>query len=219
MYKSNRAKFIEQYIELYGNEFYGNEDYSYYKNLYNDNNQLLNSYNNLINNCEKCSLSKTRTKFVFGAGDPYADLVLVGEAPGEQEDIAGEPFVGKSGLLLDKILNAIGLNREKNVFIINAVKCRPDGNRDPLPSEIESCLPYLTNQINIIQPKLIVALGKIAAKTLLKKDSLLKEMRNRTFSFESFPLRVTYHPAALLRNPSLKIKVWEDFKYIRDFVT
>ena len=107
MYKSNRAKFIEQYIELYGNEFYGNEDYSYYINLYNDNNQLLNSYNNLINNCEKCSLSKTRTKFVFGAGDPYADLVLVGEAPGEQEDIAGEPFVGKSGLLLDKILNSV----------------------------------------------------------------------------------------------------------------
>jgi DNA polymerase len=213
-------RFINQHIELFGNEIYSNihkkEDHSLTK-LEPTSGPIL-SFKSSIENCKKCNLGSTRNKFVFGSGDPSADLLLVGEAPGQEEDLQGEPFVGRAGKLLDKILKAIGYTRDTNIFITNIVKCRPPDNRDPLPSEVEDCSPYLNKQIELIKPKIIVALGKVAGKTFLKKDILLKEMRNKTHYFKSIPLRVTYHPAALLRNPSLKKEAWKDFQYIRDFI-
>ena len=127
---------------------------------------------------------------------------MVGEAPGEQEDLQGEPFVGRSGKLLDKILKAIGRDRNKDVFIANVIKCRPPNNRDPLPSEVEKCEPYLKKQIGLINPRLIVALGRVAAKTLLKLDVPLKDMRGKIHSYAGTPLRVTYHPCLLYTSPS-----------------
>ena len=163
-------------------------------------------------------MAKTRKNFVFGEGDSNADLMLVGEAPGEIEDLKGKPFIGKAGRLLDNILKAINRNRSEGVYIANIVKCRPPDNRDPLQSEVQECEPYLINQINIINPKLIVALGKIAAKNLIQQDVALEEMRNKTHNYNGIPLRITYHPAALLRNPDLKKDTWEDFKWVRDYL-
>ena len=214
-------RFIQQHIELFGEEIYSN-GYEKQNNIPSDSNstdKILLNYKLSIENCRECNLGNSRNNFVFGSGDSNADLLLVGEGPGENEDLQGEPFVGRAGKLLDKILRAIGYNRTDKVFITNIVKCRPPDNRDPLPSEVEECLPFLIEQINIIKPKIIVALGKVAGKTLIKKDIMLKEMRNKTHEFNSIPLRVTYHPAALLRNPSLKKDTWEDFKYIRDFLS
>ena len=214
-------RFIQQHIELFGKEIYSN-GYEKQNNMPSDSNstdKILLNYKLSIENCRECNLGNSRNNFVFGSGDSNADLLLVGEGPGENEDLQGEPFVGRAGKLLDKILRAIGYNRTDKVFITNIVKCRPPDNRDPLPSEVGECSPYLIQQINLIKPKIIVALGKIAGKTLIKKDIMLKEMRNDTHEFNSIPLRVTYHPAALLRNPSLKKDAWEDFKYIRDFLS
>ena len=181
--------------------------------IFPDNN--LDSFYNEIKNCTKCSLSKSRTQLVFGIGNPNADIVIVGEAPGKNEDLTGEPFVGRGGKLLDKILNSINLNREK-VFILNVLKCRPPENRDPKPDEIEKCEPYLKKQLEIIKPKLIIALGRISAMTLLKVKDSLTNMRNKIHKYEGVDLIVTYHPAALLRNPNFKRPTWEDFKLIRD---
>ena len=213
-------KYLRQHIELFGDEIYTLIDENYFKNYnnYGSFHDTLNSFKSSIETCEKCNLSLTRNKFVFGSGDPNADLLLVGEGPGEEEDSKGEPFVGKAGKLLDKILKAIGYDRNDNIFITNIVKCRPPENRNPLPSEIEKCTPYLVNQINLVKPKLIVALGKVAGQTLLKQDMLIKKMRKNTHRYNNIPLIVTYHPAALLRNPKLKIDVWKDFQYIRDFM-
>ena len=214
-------RFIQQHIELFGKEIYSN-GYEKQNNIPSDSNstdKILLNYKLSIENCRECNLGNSRNNFVFGSGDSNADLLLVGEGPGENEDLQGEPFVGRAGKLLDKILRAIGYNRTDKVFITNIVKCRPPDNRDPLPSEVEKCLPFLIEQINIIKPKIIVALGKIAGKALIKKDIMLREMRTDTHEFNSIPLRVTYHPAALLRNPSLKKDAWEDFKYIRDFLS
>ena len=213
-------KYMRQYIELFGDEIYAIIDENQIKasDSFSFFNHNLKSFKASIENCEKCTLSHNRNKFVFGSGDPDADLLLVGEGPGEEEDSIGEPFVGKAGKLLDKILKAIDYVRNDNVFIANIVKCRPPENRNPLPSEIEKCTPYLFKQINLIRPKLIVALGKVAGQTLLNENKLIKEMRKNTHQYHSIPLIVTYHPAALLRNPSLKVDVWEDFQYIRDFM-
>ena len=175
----------------------------------------LESFNLSICQCQKCPLGGTRTNFVFGVGNPKADIVFVGEAPGEKEDLAGEPFVGRAGKLLDKILTAIDLSRN-DVYICNVLKCRPPKNRDPLPSEVNLCEPYLKTQLSLINPKLIVALGRIAACTILRTKEPLKKLRNRTFKYEGIDLLVTYHPAALLRNPNFKIPAWEDFQLIRD---
>ncbi|MFB0516063.1 MAG: uracil-DNA glycosylase, partial [Candidatus Neomarinimicrobiota bacterium] len=150
-----------------------------------------------ISSCQNCPLGATRTRFVFGVGDPAADMVFVGEAPGFEEDRQGEPFVGKAGKLLDRVLAAIQLSR-REVYICNILKCRPPGNRDPLASEVEQCLPYLKEQIRIIQPKLIVALGRIAAKHLLGLEESLKNMRHQVYGYEGVEMRVTYHTAALL---------------------
>ena len=213
-------RFINQYIELYGNTIYSNIHKKEGNALTRpeSTSESIFSFQSSIENCRKCNLGTTKNKFVFGTGDPSADLLLVGEAPGQEEDLQGEPFVGRAGRLLDKILKAIGYTRNTNVFITNIVKCRPPDNRDPLPSEVEECSPYLNKQIELIKPKLIVALGKVAGKALLKKDILLKEMRNETYYYKSIPLRITYHPAALLRNPSLKKATWKDFQYIRDYI-
>jgi uracil-DNA glycosylase family 4 len=217
---SDTKSFIKQHIDIFGKEFYLNSHKKYGLILKDQKptNESISDFKLSIENCNRCNLGNTRTKFVFGVGDPNADLLLVGEGPGEKEDLQGEPFVGRAGKLLDKILKAIGYSREKKVFITNIVKCRPPDNRDPLPSEVEECFPFLEKQIDLINPKIIVALGKVAGKTLLKKDILLKEMRNETYYLNCIPLRVTYHPAALLRNPSLKNESWKDFQYIRDFL-
>jgi DNA polymerase len=178
----------------------------------------LNEFGTSISTCKKCNLGQHRNKFVFGVGDSHADLMLVGEAPGREEDLKGEPFVGRAGKLLDKILSAIKMTRHKNVYICNVLKCRPPQNRDPLPDEVEKCEPYLLHQINLIKPKLIVALGRISGTTLLRMDDTLKSMRGRLHDYHGTPLLVTYHPAALLRNSNLKKYTWEDFQFIRDFI-
>lgn len=167
-----------------------------------------------ISNCQACPLGKTRTKFVYGAGNPNADLMFIGEAPGAEEDRRGEPFVGRAGQLLDKILAAIGFTRDQ-IFIANILKCRPPSNRDPQPEEMAHCFPYLKEQIALIQPKVMCALGRIAAQSLLNTKSTLGSMRGKFHEYENVPLLVTYHPAALLRNPNWKRGTWEDVRLLR----
>ena len=174
----------------------------------------LQGFNGQISGCLKCALGHTRTKFVFGVGNPHATLMFVGEAPGADEDAQGEPFVGRAGQLLNKILAAINMNRE-DVYICNILKCRPPNNRTPLPEEVELCIPYLKKQIALIKPKLIVCLGLTAAQNILQVNDSLTKLRGRTLQFEGTPLRVTYHPAALLRNPNWKQPTWEDFQAIQ----
>ncbi|KAA3617485.1 MAG: uracil-DNA glycosylase [Calditrichaeota bacterium] len=166
-----------------------------------------------INKCAKCSLGHTRTNFVFGMGNPQADIMFIGEAPGRDEDMQGLPFVGKAGQLLDKMLFALQMKREE-VYIANVLKCRPPNNRDPLPDEVVHCEPYLKKQIEIIKPKVIVALGRISAQVLLKKSDSLSMMRQSEHSYENIPFIVTYHPAALLRNPRWKANAWLDLQKI-----
>ena len=220
-----KLRYFKQYRDLFGNEiFLQLKNYS----IIGDNSQKkkkrksdsydLISFNDEIKNCLKCDLGKTRKKFVFGVGDFNASLLLVGEAPGEQEDLSGEPFVGRAGKLLDKMLSAINRSRENDVFICNVLKCRPPDNRDPSKEEISKCEPYLVNQIDLIQPKLIVALGRVAGKTLLGVDKSLKDMRNTIHSYHGTNLIVTYHPAALLRNSNWKPDAWNDFKWIRTLI-
>ncbi len=167
--------------------------------------------------CHKCPLGKTRTNLVFGVGNPNANLIFVGEAPGRDEDIQGEPFVGRAGQLLTKIIEAIGLKRS-DVYIANVLKCRPPGNRNPLPEEIVLCMPYLLKQIEIIQPKVLCALGAFAAQTLLSTKAPVGTLRGRFHDYKGIPMMVTFHPAYLLRNPNDKAKVWEDMKKVRDLL-
>ena len=217
---SATKRFINQHIELFGKEIYSN-GYVKQNDILADlssTDKILLNYKLFIENSYKDINENSNNNFIFGSGDSKADLLLIGEAPREEENLKGKLFVGREGKLLDKILKAIGYNRSNKVYITDIIKWRLPDNRDPLPSEVEECLPFLIEQINIIKPKIIVALGKVAGKTLIKKDVMLKEMRNETYEFNSIPLRVTYHPAALLKNPSLKKDVWEDFKYIRDFL-
>ncbi len=166
-----------------------------------------------ICNCQNCELGATRTKFVYGVGSPTADLMFVGEAPGKNEDLQGEPFVGRAGQLLDKILAAINLSRPE-IYIANILKCRPPGNRDPQPAEMEQCFPYLKEQIALVQPKILCSLGRISAQALLQTTTPLGKMRGQWHSYQGIPLRVTYHPAALLRNPNFKRGCWEDMQII-----
>lgn len=164
-----------------------------------------------VRGCTKCALHKTRTQTVFGVGNPKAEWLFVGEAPGADEDAKGEPFVGRAGQLLNAMLFAMGLKREE-VYIANVLKCRPPGNRDPQPDEAGQCEPYLLRQIAHIQPKLIVALGRHAAHSLLKTDLPLARLRGQKLNYHGTPLIVTYHPAYLLRTPSDKRKAWEDLQ-------
>ena len=165
--------------------------------------------------CSRCKLHTLgRTQVVFGVGNPSADLMFVGEAPGADEDIQGEPFVGRAGQLLTKIIEAIGLRRE-DVYIANVIKCRPPNNRNPEPDEVEQCEPFLFRQIDTIKPKVIVALGKFAAQCLLRTNDPITRIRGREFKYRDAILMPTYHPAYLLRTPSAKREVWEDMKRVR----
>ncbi len=170
--------------------------------------------NKLICNCQKCILGKTRNKFVFGSGNPDADVLVIGEGPGADEDAQGLPFVGRAGQLLTDILKAIKFSREE-VYIANIVKCRPPGNRTPLPAEMDSCIPYLKKQIDLIKPKVILCLGLTSAQGLLKKKDSLTNMRGKVFEFGNAKVMITYHPAALLRNPNWKRGCWEDVQLFR----
>jgi len=167
-----------------------------------------------VKDCTRCSLHTTATNPVPGEGDPNADLVCVGEAPGAKEDETGRPFIGQAGQLLTKILAAIDLKREQ-VFICNVLKHRPPGNRNPLPEEVEACSPYLIRQLELIKPKVIVAFGTFAAQTLLNTKTPLGQLRGLVHQYHGIPLVVTYHPAALLRNPAWKRPTWEDVKLAR----
>lgn len=169
---------------------------------------------NTVHLCKKCSLGNTRRNFVFGVGNPNADIMFVGEAPGEDEDIQGFPFVGRAGQLLNKMIEAIKFKRE-DVYIGNILKYRPPGNRDPKPDEIELCEPMLIRQIELINPKIICALGRISGKTLLRTESTLGALRGIVHRYRGIKLIVTYHPAALLRNPGWKAPAWEDLKFLR----
>jgi uracil-DNA glycosylase family 4 len=167
--------------------------------------------------CLACSLCKARKNTVFGVGDESADWMIVGEAPGAEEDRQGEPFVGRAGQLLNSMLRAIGLSREE-VFIANVLKCRPPGNRDPTATEAAECLPYLEQQIALLKPKILLAVGRIAAQNLLRTDVTLGRLRQQVhhFGVSSVPLIATYHPAYLLRTPADKRKAWEDLKFARE---
>jgi len=165
--------------------------------------------------CTACGLHKTRTQTVFGVGDENADWMLIGEAPGAEEDRLGDPFVGQAGKLLDNMLAAIDLKRGENVYIANVLKCRPPGNRNPEPDEVGKCTPFLKQQIALIQPKLIIAMGRFAAQTLLASDATIASMRGRVFRYEGVPLIVTYHPAYLLRNLPDKAKAWADLSFAK----
>jgi len=169
-----------------------------------------------VANCQRCKLCATRTNTVFGVGNPAASLMVVGEGPGADEDASGEPFVGRAGKLLDEMLKAIGRSRNENVFIANVVKCRPPGNRDPEKDEVNACRSYLDAQIAHVKPKLIVALGRIAAQRLLTTEEPLSRLRGplHQYGLSQTPVFVTYHPAYLLRSPKEKAKSWEDLKKI-----
>lgn len=164
-----------------------------------------------VSTCTACALSQTRTQTVFGVGDPRADWMIIGEAPGAEEDRRGEPFVGRAGQLLNEMLKAVGLARER-VFIANILKCRPPGNRDPKPEEIAACAAHLRRQVETVEPKLILAVGRIAAQSLLDSTAPVGRLRGRVHQYgdDALPLVVTYHPAYLLRSPGQKRRAWED---------
>jgi len=166
-----------------------------------------------LQGCRCCPLCEKRKKLVFGVGNPKADLVFVGEAPGREEDEQGIPFVGEAGRLLDRILFAMKLSRQ-DVYICNVIKCRPPNNRDPLPEEIAACEPFLKQQLEIIRPKLIITLGRFAAQTLLQTKAPIGRLRGHWYEYQGIPLMPTFHPAYLLRTPAGKREVWEDMKQV-----
>lgn len=169
---------------------------------------------NQYKNCQKCKLSETRTRHVYGEGNEFANLMIIGEAPGSDEDKSGLPFVGKAGQLLTKMLQAIQIER-KDVFICNIAKCRPPNNRDPEPDEVEACLPYLLEQIEIVQPKILLLLGKVAAHTLLQNDLSMNKLNDGHFTYQGISTYVTYHPSALLRHEEWKRPAWEVLKRLQ----
>lgn len=166
--------------------------------------------------CTACPLAKTRTNVVFGVGNPQAEVLFIGEGPGENEDIQGEPFVGRGGQLLDKYLDAIGLSRKSNIYIANMVKCRPPQNRDPLPEEMEACIDYLRSQTLLIRPKIVVCLGRISAIRIIKPDFKVTREHGQWIEKNGIFFMGTFHPAALLRNPGSKPAAFEDFLALRD---
>lgn len=168
-----------------------------------------------VADCKACPLHKGRNRVVVGVGDEHADWLFIGEAPGAEEDLKGEPFVGQAGKLLDNMLAAIGLSRKDNVYIANTVKCRPPGNRNPEASEMAACRPYLSRQIELVAPKLIVILGRVAAQSVLDSDASISSLRLKRHACGNIPAIVTYHPAYLLRNPEDKAKAWEDLCFAR----
>jgi uracil-DNA glycosylase family 4 len=182
-----------------------------------DPDRILGELQESVFNCRKCALSKTRTKTVFGGGSSRAQLILIGEAPGAEEDRQGVPFVGRAGQLLTKMLAYIGLNRE-DVYITNVLKCRPPNNRDPLPTEVACCEPYLLEQLAVVKPRLICALGRHAAQTLLKTDRGINSLRGSFYDYHGIKILPTFHPAYLLRNPADKVKVKQDLQKVKAFL-
>jgi len=170
-----------------------------------------------LGGCRRCRLAESRRNIVFGEGNPQAALVFVGEAPGGDEDLQGKPFVGRAGQLLTRIISAMGLER-RDVYICNILKCRPPGNRNPLPEEIVCCEPFLIRQLEAIKPRAICALGSFAARTLLKSETPITLLRGRFHDYQGIPLMPTYHPAYLLRNPGAKKQVWEDVQKIMELL-
>lgn len=167
-------------------------------------------------NCQKCGLCQKRTNVVFGIGPETARVMLIGEGPGQHEDLQGEPFVGRSGQLLDKMLDAVGLSRNKNIFIANMVKCRPPENRDPLPEETEACLPFLREQVRLLRPKIIVCVGRISAQRLISPDFKVTKQHGEFFDKNGVLMMGTLHPAALLRSPGQKPAAFEDWLALRE---
>lgn len=206
-------RYLMQQEELFGEVLYPTTKVGEPKTEWSDL-KTLDELNSKICNCLKCTLGHTRTNFVFGVGNPKSRVMFIGEAPGADEDAQGEPFVGRAGQLFNKILTAINMKRE-DVYICNILKCRPPGNRDPLASEMETCTPYLDKQIDLIKPQFIVCLGRIAAQWLLKTNDSLTKMREKVHEYKGAKLIITYHPAALLRNPNWKYPAWEDMKLFK----
>lgn len=219
----NRKKIIEALSDqknLFGDELFTTgiikeqtETYTAARSGFNSASTLDELYE-MIKDCRKCVLGSTRNKFVFGKGNPSAEVMAIGEGPGAEEDLQGEPFVGRAGQLLTDILKAINFTREE-VYIANIVKCRPPGNRTPLTEEMDSCIPYLHKQIALIKPKAILCLGLTAAQGLLRKKDSLSNLRGKSFDYLGAKVMVTYHPAALLRNPNWKRGCWEDVQLFR----
>lgn len=175
--------------------------------------ESLKSIETKVKSCEKCELSKSRTNIVFGVGNKNARLMFIGEAPGAEEDKQGEPFVGRAGKLLTKMINAMGFERG-DVYIANILKCRPPDNRNPLPAEVEKCEAYLVSQIKAIKPEVICSLGAVSSQTLLKTETAISKLRGEFHEYHGTPLLPTYHPAYLLRNPSAKTETWKDLKLV-----
>ena len=171
-----------------------------------------------VENCQKCPLFKTRTNVVFGEGDPCAEIVFVGEAPGEKEDLSGKPFVGSAGKILTDIIERGMKLKRSSVYICNVLKCRPPKNRDPKPEEIQACKPFLEKQLKILKPKVIIALGKYASWWLLKTSEPITRLRGRWGKYEGIPVMPTYHPAYLLHNPKGKREVWQDIKKVLEYL-
>lgn len=163
-----------------------------------------------VSECRRCALCDGRRNTVFGAGDRQADWLIVGEAPGESEDLQGEPFVGQAGVLLDNMLKAMGLGRERNVYVTNVLKCRPPGNRNPEPNEVAQCAPYLRRQVELLQPRIILAMGRFAVQALLSSNEPIGKLRGQVHRYNGVPVVVTYHPAYLLRNLPDKARAWAD---------
>ena len=202
----------EQYLEAMGITVWSRRNFDQNKTFVSNlSQQDWNELQDSVQGCTSCELYHDRTQTVFGVGDHEADLLIIGEAPGAEEDQRGEPFVGRAGQLLDAMLFSINLSRDK-VYIANILKCRPPNNRDPKPKESLTCGPYLERQISLLQPKVILALGRIAAQWLLNSDSPIGRLRGGEFNYgeRQIPLVVSYHPAYLLRSPSAKSKAWED---------
>ncbi len=173
--------------------------------------------NDVIGDCQRCKLSSCRTQVVFGVGNPNADLVFVGEAPGADEDRLGEPFVGRAGKLLTKMIEAMGFTREQ-IYICNVIKCRPPENRNPEPDEVQTCEPFLKAQLAIIKPKVIIALGRFACQCLLRTTETMSDIRGNWQQYEGIAIMPTFHPAYLLRSPSKKKEVWEDLQKVMEFL-
>ena len=180
--------------------------------------QTLQQLKESLCDCKNCRLCEGRTNVVFGEGNPNARVMFIGEGPGKNEDEQGRPFVGRGGQLLDKMLDAVGLSREKNIFIANMVKCRPHENRDPQPDEMEACLPYLREQVKIIRPRFIVCLGRISAQRLISPDFKVTKQHGELYEKNGVLMMGTFHPAALLRNPNQKEPAFEDFLKLRETI-
>jgi len=219
--KSKIVGFLQWYQDLYGGEWYIEaQNLAATENRPGQTgvpaNTPLQQFHRAIENCQNCPLGRTRTKFVFGTGHERAGIMFIGEAPGQDEDLQGIPFVGRAGQLLNKLLAHVQLKRE-DVYIANILKCRPPNNRDPQPGEVEQCIPYLQRQIEMVQPKLLVALGRVAAQNLLNTTESLTNMRKRIWSYREIPLIVTYHPAFVLRYNDKFDAAMEDMHFILEY--